>query len=298
VKFSCCHGGPSNRALFFGAWIFLAALCQAPDAEAHSELIIQIDAVTKEIAADPGNAELYVRRGQLRREHMEYEAAREDYDKALSLSPRLPGMDLLRGRLFLDWGWPLTSKAYLDRFLAQQPKSADGLVLRARVLTRLQQRLAAVGDYDKAITLFATPSPDLFVERAQMLQEEGPDHYAAVLKGLDDGIQKLGPLVTLQLFAIEVEIKAGNFDGALARVDKVTERSPRKETWLARRAEILQQAGRPEEAKLAYQSALAALKTLPPTRRNVPAMQELAKRIQREIENLGGPTGAATPPRQ
>jgi len=92
----------------------------------------------------------------------------------------------------------------------------------------------------------------------------------------------------LQLFAIDAELKQGNFDGALARVDSIAARSPRKETWLARRGEILRQAGRPAEAKRAYADALAALRTLPPTRRNVPAMQELARRIQAEIDSLGG----------
>ena len=47
-----------------------------------------------------------------------------------------------------------------------------------------------------------------------------------------------------------------------------------------------------DEARQAYQSALAALQTLPPTRRFVPAMQELEKRIKRELENPGGPARA------
>jgi predicted negative regulator of RcsB-dependent stress response len=123
----------------------------------------------------------------------------------------------------------------------------------------------------------------------------GPEQFPAALKGLDDGIKRLGPLVTLQLFAIDAELKQSNFDGALARVDQVAARSPRKETWLARRGEILRQAGRPAEAKRAYSDALAALKTLPPTRRNVPAMQELARRIQKEIDSLGGDALAPKP---
>ena len=119
-----------------------------------------------------------------------------------------------------------------------------------------------------------------------MLAAEGSAYFSSALRGLDEGIQKLGPLVTLQLFAIDVELKQKNIDGALARLDKVAEKSPRKETWLARRGEILQQAGRPEEARQAFKAALASFQTLPPTRRNVPAMLELERRLRRQLEMI------------
>lgn len=272
--------------------VALVALCFPQRADAHAELILQIEMVTGEIEKDPRNAELFVRRGHLRREHVEYEEAYADFERAHALSPGMANIDLFRGRLFLDWGWPLSARACLDRLLARNPKHAEGYTWRARVLTRLNQPLAAARDYDQSIALSPEAGPDLFVERAQMLMAVGPEQFGAALKGLDDGIKRLGPLVTLQLFAIDAELKRGNFDGALVRVDQVAARSPRKETWLARRGEILRQAGRPAEAKRAYADALAALQTLPPTRRNVPAMQELARRIQKEIESLGGQSGA------
>lgn len=260
---------------------------------AHADMLLQIDEVSKEIAKAPASAELHLRRSQLYREHADFEASYADVEKALSLDPKLPTIDFIRGRLFLDWGWPLSARACLDRFLARQPKYVDALVLRARALSRLNQRRAAVVDYDLALKLSTEPGPDLFVERAQLLMTEEREQWAEAVRGLDDGLQRLGPLVTLQLFAIDAELKLKNYDGALARVDKVAERSPRKETWLARRGEILVQAGRSDEARRAYESALAALQSLPPTRRNVPAMQELSRRIQKQIETLRAENGPA-----
>ena len=282
--------------------LMLVAVYRPEPTQAHADLMLLIEDLNREIAKAPNNPENYLRRGQLFREHSDYELAYADIERAAALSPPPANIDLYRGRLFLDWGWPLTSRACLDRFLTRQPRNADGLVLRARALAKLNQRLAATQDYDRAIALSPEAGPDMFVERAQMLVAEGPEYIAEAVKGLDDGIQKLGPLVTLQLFAIDAELKRGNFDGALARVDKVAERSPRKETWLSRRAEILVQAGRPDEAKRSYEAALAALQTLPPTRRNVPAMQELARHIRSEIDSLGGknsaaPGGSVVPPK-
>lgn len=268
-----------------------------PGASAHAELLLQIEAATADIQKDPANPELYIRRGQLRREHLEYELAHADLDKAESLAPGLPQINLFRGKLYFDWGWPLTARTSIDIYLAKNPSSIDALILRARVLQRLSLNRSAVSDYDRALELSTEPSPDLFIERSQLLMSMGDSHWTEALRGLDDGIKRLGSLVTLQLFAIDAEMKQKRYDGALARISQIAERSPRKETWHARRGEILVQAGRPAEARKAYEAALAALNTLPPARRNVPAMAELARRIQNEIASLpGNPTAPAPNP--
>jgi len=270
----------------------LSVLTFAQVARGHAELLLQIEEVTKEIGQDPKNPDLYLKRGELRRQHVEWELAHADFDRAQALSPDLAVIDLLRGRLYLDSGWPLSALACLNHFLASHPKHAEALIVRARIRTRLGMRLSAAQDYTGAIAMSSDPGPDLFIERAQVLAASGQEYLTDALRGLDEGIAKMGSLVTLQLFAIDAELKQKNYDGALARLDKIAEKSPRKETWLVRRGEILQLAGRPDEARQAYQSALAALQTLPPTRRFVPAMQELEKRIKRELENPGGPARA------
>ena len=64
-------------------------------------------------------------------------------------------------------------------------------------------------------------------------------------------------------------------------------KSPRKETWLARKGEILLQADRTNEARTAFKAALDAMDTLPPGRRNVPAMIDLEKHLRAELEKPG-----------
>ncbi|HXJ59480.1 MAG TPA: tetratricopeptide repeat protein [Verrucomicrobiae bacterium] len=253
-------------------------------AAGHADLLLQIEEITKEIAQRPSDPELYLRRGELRRAHLEWDEALADYQRGQTLSPSLAVVDLMRGRLFLDSGWPVSSVAYVDRFLARHTNNPDAYITRGRAFERLQLRLSAAADFDRAIGISRDVGPDLYIERAQVLAAEGPEHFARALQGLDDGIRKLGSLVVLQLFAIEIEMKSRQFDGALARVDRIAERSPRKETWLARKGEILKQAGRMTEAHKSYQDALTALQTLPPVRRSVPAMAELEKRIRQEIE--------------
>jgi predicted Zn-dependent protease len=251
---------------------------------AHADLLLQIEEISKEIAQKPNSAELYLRRGELRRAHFEWDEALADYQRAETLSPSLVVVELMRARVCLDSGWPLAARAYVDRFLRHQTNNPEAYITRARAYQRLQLRLSAADDYDRAINLSRESGPDLYIERAQVLALEGREYFGRALQGLDDGIRKLGPLVVLQLFAIDIDLKSQNFDGALTRLDRVAERSPRKESWLSRKGEILKQAGRLAEANQSYRDALAALQTLPPVRRNVPAIVELEKRIRHEIE--------------
>ena len=251
---------------------------------AHGDLHEQIEAVTEQIAKDPKNSELYLKRGELRRMHQEWDLAQSDYDHAFALNPGLVVIDFTRGRMFLEANWPHSAKICLDRFLLKHTNHVEGFIARARTLVKLEKPLEAARDYTMAIRYAPSGRPELYIERAQALEDAGERHYAEALSGLDEGIERLGPLVTIQLHAIDLELKRKQFDAALNRLEKISAQSPRKETWLARRGEILLQAGRREEARAAYEQALKALDSLPPGRRNVPAMNELEKRIKASLE--------------
>ena len=261
----------------------------APDLRAHGDFHSLITEASKLIDSLPNDPEGWLRRGELYRLHQQWDAASADFDKAASLGAKQVALDLAWGRFWLDTNWPLSARTALDRLLTASPNHVEGNLLRGRALTRLGQHLEAAADFTKAIASTAEPGPDLFIERAQILSAGGPQEFAAALATLDEGIKKLGPLVTLQLTAIDLELKRKNFDAALGRLDGVTAKSPRKETWLVRRAEVLLQANRPDEALKAYRDALASLQTLPAARRNVPAMAELEKRIREELKFLEGP---------
>ena len=267
--------------------IALVLAAFAPEmARAHGDLHLQIVGLTKDIEKDAKNPELYLRRGELHRAHSDWDAAQADYDHAFALDPKMEMIDLAKGRMFLEANWPLSAKIALDRFLVGHPDHAEALVARARTFVKLNQRLAAAKDYTKALAKSSEGRPELYLERAQALATEGKQHVDEALKGLDEGIQKLGPLVTLQLYAIDLEVESKRFDAALARLETVMAKAPRKETWLERRGNILREAGRNTEARQAYEAALKAMDTLPPVRRNVPAMADLEQRLKKAVASL------------
>ncbi len=278
------------RPVGWGRLLLLSFTVVAPvPAAAHGAIHEQIAAVTHQISQDPGNAALYVKRGELQSDHGDWQAALDDYHRASQRDPNLTIVDLARGRTLLQAGRFDSAKEAFDRFLVGQPTHADALVLRARALAQLGQPNASVADYTRAIAALAQlghPNPDYYLERALLIAARGRAHVLEALRGLDDGMAALGSLATLQLYAIELELTVGRTERALARLDSVAAQSNRPEAWLARRGEILEHAGRIEDARAADEEALAAINALSPRHRRTRATLELETRLQGALARL------------
>ena len=252
-------------------------------ATAHGGLHEQIAEVTALIKRAPLNATLYLKRAELYRLQQNWRRAEADYNQAARLQPGLAVADLARGQMLFEAGRPKPAKVALDRFLISQPEHLEALVTRARVLVKLGQRVEAAQDFTAAISLASTPQPELYIERARSLAGapgSNIDNINEALRGLDEGLTRLGPLVTLQLYAVDLELRLKSYDKALARLETVAAQSPRKETWLFRRGEVLLLAGRNTEAHTAFASALAALESLPLRRRRTRAVADLEVRLR------------------
>ncbi|MDP3909837.1 MAG: tetratricopeptide repeat protein [Gemmatimonadales bacterium] len=253
---------------------------------AHEPVEASITRATAEIEKNPEDARLYLKRGELHRVMDKHALAEADYARAAALDPDDPEVDFYLGRLFLAKDQPAKAEASLSRFIARDPGHTTARMLRARALVKLGRRPEAVEEYTAAIGLHGGAGPDLYLERAQALAGMGDAHLDAALQGLDAGLGKLGPVVTLELYAIELEEKRGNFSSALGRLDRILERSPRKDTWLARRGQILELAGRPAEAREVYEQALNAISKLPEARRSTPATADSQARLRDAMARL------------
>ena len=245
--------------------------------QAHGDLRVRITAVTRQIEEKP-SAGLYLKRGELQQEHGEYDLALSDYQKAEELDPTLDMILFHRGQALFEAGRPVPARATLDQFLEKRPDHGEGYLIRARVLTALNDYAAAAKDYDRSIEFTKEPQPEHFLERARVLEQAG-DLNAAV-KGLDAGMERLGAIWTLQSAALEIEVKETRYDSALKRVDRLIGEAQRKETWQALRAEILAKAGRGDEARQAYQESLASIEALPPQLRSPTATRELEEKVR------------------
>ncbi len=279
------HHRPKKFHEFF---IFLAAvallLTHPHPLLAHGDVHERIINLTAQIEQDSNNPALYLKRAELHREHQDWPAAQADCDHAAQLDPKLAPIDFFRAKILVDQGQLPAARALFDKYLANQPTDGPAYIARARLLANLKERKAAAADFARGIELVREPQPEYFLEHAQVLAADGQTDEA--LRALDAGEKKLGAIVTLEIYALDLELARTNYPAALTRLDKITAQVPRKENWLARRGEIELLMGRPADAKKSYEAALAAISTLPPRFQQSEAMVDLRARINKALAGI------------
>ena len=262
----------------------------APALLAHGDLHAQIAALSKRIKADPRNARLYVERGGLYRAHRQLRLALSDCDRALRLAPRANDARLCRGLTLAAAGRHHDAEIQLNAIITRQPDLVAARIARARVLIALGRPVEADLDYAAALT--AQPNPDWYLERAHGLSRAQAAQAIAVL---DEAIEKLGPLVTLQDYAVDLDVRAGRFASALSRIDVVLGQLSYSPVWLVRRAELLEESKRVADAHRGYVEVVAHIEAMPATRRRTRAIHELLLRARAGQTRTASTTSSPTP---
>jgi tetratricopeptide (TPR) repeat protein len=253
--------------------LFVASFAAGPLC-AHPEIDEALARLNPLIAASPNDADLYLERGELYVRHDDLVSAEANYLRAAELAPKHPALPRLLGSLEFAQGKLAEARKHFDAALERNPFDAESLVLRARTLSALNARGAAIADYDRALKLIENPPPEIFLERASL-------HAAPkdALRSLEDGLERLGPVISLEVRALALEESLGLVDAALKRVDILTQQTERREVWLKRRGDILAHAGRAREAEVAYTAARSALDALPDWLRDSPDTRRLASEL-------------------
>lgn len=235
----------------------------------HGDLHDRISQITEELHESP-SAGLFFKRGCLRLEHGEGEAALLDFSETDRLAPGQFETDAPRAEGLMLLGRNRPALESLNRCLDRNPSSSRCLVLRARVFARLGEADSAINDYRKALSLAPNPEPDLLLEVSAALVAH--KQTTAAQEVLDKGIARLGALPSLVDAAVEIDFGNGNIEGALKRIDVARDAAPRPEPWMARHASILARAGRRAESRAAWQSLITHIAALPSAERTSHAM--------------------------
>jgi tetratricopeptide (TPR) repeat protein len=273
-----------------GAVVLLMGAAWVSAHEGVDELAEQL---TRQIAQRPDDVALYIRRGDLMRDHGHWDAALADFERAAAREPDHPQLDYLRARTLQEAGWFQAALVLIDRHLLRFADDGPAHLVRARALTGGKDYLEAAPVYRNALERLERPQPDHYLECADALTAAGDDHVAEAVQCLDQGIERLGPIVTLQRRAIELEARLGRYDQALRRIDAVMNTMHRKETWLAFRGRILDQADRPDEARAAYEASRVAIESLADRHRKVALTQALEEQVRSALARLDAQRGGA-----
>ena len=231
------------------------------------------------VAAAPDSLHHRLERAEAHRRLGHFDESLADLDQALALDPRNPQVHYLRGLTHFDRREFVAAEASLRRYVESKPESPSGHSALAETLMQQGRHREAGDEHSLAIATHPSPAPDHYIARAKAYRAAGGQFLDMAIEGLDDAMSSMGPLVTLQRLAIEIELDRGNHAGAIARIDGVLANAPRKETWLVQKGRVLASAGQEEDALDAFRLARAALESLPPRLRTSPAMISLRQSI-------------------
>jgi tetratricopeptide (TPR) repeat protein len=249
---------------------------------AHGTFHELMEELDSEMKLRPNDPALLVRRAGIQLEHEEWMLALTDLERANRLGADDGDLQYLRGRALAAGGMLKQAREELDAFIANHREPGLARVERARVLCKLGETEAALQDYRAALKTAALPEPDLVIEAADTLWAQKLNDEA--LSVLSTGIEKIGPIPQLALKAMDYELAAQRYDDVLKRIDAMQACAPRPEPWMAKRASILAQAGRADDAKAAWTALRDHLLALPNLERGSHAMSRLLEEAQTALK--------------
>jgi tetratricopeptide (TPR) repeat protein len=253
-------------------------LSVAARSQAHPDLVEQISEITEKMRLKGTTPERLLQRAELLRSHSQFDAALMDIVTAERLQTNAPPLLLERARILCDSGQTKDALAAAQEILAHDTNHVEALILRAKCRARLGETDAAVTDYSTAIARCDSPGSDLFLQRARLLAALGK--LAEASQSLEEVTSNTPFASPLHLAAIAYDRQGGAFDSALARTDAIIAFYPIKEPWLTLRAEILEQAGRREDANKTFRCVIAGIESYPAIRRTLEITKQLEERAR------------------
>lgn len=280
---------PARRML---AALCLGAALTAARAAAHEGLDESLAHVDAALTLAPDDPELWCRRAALARAGGDFERAVADLERAIALGLAPARAEHERGVQLQQAGRLAEAEPHLRRARALAPTDLETLVAHADALAALGRWREAADAYARVVELAPGASPDLHLARVRALASGGAAAQDEALRAVDAALTRLGPVPALEQAGIELELRAGRSDAALARLERFPAAARRREAWQLQRAEILEQAGRADAARAAYASALAAISKLPPGRRGTPAALAQEARAREGLARLSAVAAA------
>lgn len=267
-----------------GLLVFPAALCAHGDDQAMIRQIME--AISEELAKAP-DADLFIRRGELHRHNQDWAKADVDFVAAAQLAPKRVAIAYLRARTFLDARQPEKAHPLANQYRARAPADPEAWFVHGEVLAALGETRLALADYAEGFRRAAEANADQVERWTRLLSALPQTDAGEILTIVDEALARLGPMPALVDYAIALEVTRQNYDGALARIEQARQKGRWAGTLLARRGDVLVQAGRRAEAVASYRAALEAIEKLSERNRTTALVQKVAREARDAIERLG-----------
>jgi tetratricopeptide (TPR) repeat protein len=265
------------------AALAIASLVLAGRSSGHGAYHDVVAALATKLKSNPDDAAIRYKLAVAHAGHDEWQACLKEIDLVESLAPGVYPTGYLRGLSLHIGGKEQEAKDALDVFLAKSPEHSKALATRGRVLLKLDLSAAAVADFENALKHASPPDSELVTDLAVTYKEL--DRAKDGSRVIDENLDKAGNTTALLLCALRIETDSALWDSALGRIDALQKSAPRPEPWMARRAELLQTAGRPEESRAAWTALRAQLLSLPNLERGTPLLGSILAQSEKALGN-------------
>lgn len=252
-------------------------LLAATTARAHVGIDVMEHDSQEAVANHPDDAAARLVLAKVYHSAQRWDDALVAYDEAAALGADRDECDGGRGQVLLAAGFPKLAKRVFDQILKRRPDAAGIRFDRGRAWIALGEPAQAADDFGQAIAALPHVTPEQVLVHRDALQAAG--RAADALHALDTGMARLGPVASLQLAAVDMEVDQHHWDGALGRMEQLLRQAPNNETWIARRGDLLDRLGRHDDARAAYAHALQLIAARPATRRP-PAIAALEEKLR------------------
>jgi Flp pilus assembly protein TadD len=247
-----------------------------------------VEELMTKIEVAPEDASLRFKLACAHQEHGEWKQALIECRQTRRLSKAKEAYEVgfIEGMALADAGLIEAAKDVLDAFLADNQAHAAAHAQRGKVLLKLGQPAEASKALETALQLNPNAPSAWWLEAAQA---------GNAVEVLRKALQAHADDPELLTASLDAESKAGNADEALRCVEALQRIAPRPEPWMARRAEVLQAAGRMNEAREAWAALHRHLMTLPNLERGTPLLAGVLAQTQQAL-GIAAPAVVAAPP--
>lgn len=258
-------------------------------AGAHAGHDVQLKRLDEAIAQQPRSQALYIERAALHTQAHRFTEAEADFTRAEALGAAV-ATTYHRALLHEARGDYTAARTALDEYIQQYPRSHYAFEARARVAQALGDNRAAVSDLRKNLALIAQPNPGNYIAAAKLLAGLGDTGAALTL--LDEGLERLGVVPSLQREAIALEQSNRNVRGAIARLETLREPLHESAQWKLEMATLLSTAGERDMAAATIDGLTRDLEHRRPT----PARLRLLQKAHTLRATLEEQSSDAAPP--
>lgn len=245
------------------------------------------------LEASPNDDSLHFQLAAAHVDHGDWAACLAEVERVERLAPGKHPTRFLEGRAFCTGGDYQMALYALDDVLGSQPNHAPALAERGKVHLKLRDPEKALRDYQAAFKDKTAAQRQWYLDAASGFVALGMPETGVDL--FEQGLRQAGADPDFLVQQLEAAISAQNYDVALRNADLLKNFWPRPEPWMARRAQILSQAGRANEARAAWAALHDHLMALPNLDRGLPLLIPILAEVRQAL-GLSVPEPVIAPP--